>query len=145
MIREENLAKDYMRLSPIFVFKNDTLFNALEIMKNYGIENISIIREDYSIVGCIAKDEILKILSTKFNNNINILKSTRIMDQDLKFEYPIVLYPTMSIFDAYTLMKCFENKYLPIVDVPWEKKIIGFLWLDDILPIVEETYLKVPV
>jgi len=145
MIREKNLVKDYMRLSPIFVFENDTLFNALEIMKNYGIESISIIKEDYSIIGCIDKYEILRILNEKFNNNINILKNTKILDQNLKFEYPIVLYPGMSISDAYTLMKCFENTYLPIVDVPWEKKIIGFLWLNDILPIVEETYLKVPV
>jgi|GEM_PF-2261893 len=145
MIREKNLAKDYVRLSPVFVFENDTLFNALEIMKNYEIKNISIVKDDFSISGCINKHEILRILNTKFNSCINALKTIKIFDQDLKYENPIVLYPGTSIFDAYVLMKYFENKYLPIVDVPWEKKIIGFLWLNDILPIVEETYMNVPV
>lgn len=144
MIREKNLVKDYMRLSPVFVFENDTLFNALEIMKKYEIEDISIIKKDYSIIGCIDKYEILKTLNKKCNN-VNALKNNKIIDEKLKLEHPIVLYPSMSIFDAYILMKCFENKYLPIVDVPWEKKIVGFLWINDILPIVEEAYLKVPV
>lgn len=145
MNRDKHTVKDYIRLSQIFVFEDDSLFKALELMKNNGVDNISIVKNNCSIVGCINKFKILNILTSKFNNNINTLKNTKISEQNLKLDFPIILYPDMSIFDAYMLMKCFNNTYLPIIDVPWEKKIVGFLWLKDILPIVEETYVKVPV
>jgi predicted transcriptional regulator len=145
MNRDKPMVKDYIRLSKIFVSEDETLFKALELMKNNGVDNISIVKNNCSIVGCINKFKILNILTSKFNNNINTLKNTKISEQNLKLDFPIILYPDMSIFDAYMLMKCFNNNYLPIIDVPWEKKIVGFLWLKDILPIVEETYVKVPV
>lgn len=145
MNRSTILVKDHLQLSQIFVFEDESLFKALEIMKSKEIDTISIAKRNLSIVGCISKSKILNILTSKFNNNIDTLKKTPITDLDLKLDFPLTLYPNMSINDAYFLMKCFNNKYLPIIDVPWEKKIVGFLWFNEISPIVEKAYVKVPV
>jgi len=42
-------------------------------------------------------------------------------------------------------MKCLNLKFMPVVDTPWEKKVVGFLWLDDIKHEAEKYSLKVPV
>jgi len=142
---ENSIVRDYMSLPSIFVYEDETIFNAMDIMKKFKTDNISIIRNDFSIVGYIDKAKIKEILKVNFNNNICLLKKTKIKDLNIKYDFPIVLYPGMTIIDAYNTMRCFNIRCIPVVDVPWEKKIIGFLWFNDILPIIEESYLKVPV
>ncbi len=133
------LVRDAMTSSQVFVYEKSSLFTTLETMKNFRVESIPIIKEDLSVVGFVSKSKIIRI----FNSNIS--KDARIIDLIEKYNSPIVLYPRMTIMDAYSTMKYFNINGLPVVDLPWEKKMIGFLWLDDIIPIIEECYLKVSV
>ena len=42
-------------------------------------------------------------------------------------------------------MKCLDVKGLPIADITWEKRIIGYLWLKDIENIIERDCMKISV
>ncbi|MFH0702651.1 MAG: CBS domain-containing protein [bacterium] len=144
MNTDNNLIKNYMKLLPAFVYENSTLFNVLETMKKLQVGFVSIIKEDFSIIGYIDKKKVREIIKNDFFNDVDLLKNTKIKDISTKFNFPIVLYPRMTIMDGYSTMKYIGVKCLPVVDLPWEKKIIGFLWLDDIIPVVEKNCVKIP-
>jgi predicted transcriptional regulator len=133
-----------MRLSPVFIYENDTLFSAINAMDRFSIDKISIIKEDFSIVGYIDSKKAKEIVDRKFQGDIGLTK-VKIKDVMIRNNFPIVLYPKMKITNAYSAMKCLNIKCLPVVDAPWDKKIVGFLWLDDISPIVEKTFINIPV
>ncbi|OGI23311.1 MAG: hypothetical protein A2255_09620 [Candidatus Melainabacteria bacterium RIFOXYA2_FULL_32_9] len=145
MNSDDTLVYNYMRLSPIFIYEDDNLFNAIKAMERFSVDKISIIKKDFSIIGNIDYEKIKEILKTKFQDNIDLTKNIKTKDILIKSNFPIVLYPKMKISSAYSAMKCLKIKCLPVVNAPWEKKIMGFLWLDDISPIVEKRYLKIPV
>ena len=136
MINRQALVRDTMTLLPVFVYETSSLLTALDKMRNFEIESIPIIKEDFSVVGTITKSNAIKFLS------LNISKNKKIKDILNKYVHPIVLYPRMTVNDAYSTMKYFNVKGLPVVDLPWEKKLVGYLWLKDIMPFIE---LKVSV
>lgn len=139
------MVQDYMRISPVFVYENDTLASVMDVMKRFKLDSIPVIKEDFSIIGSIDKSIIKEILKKVFNNNIGMLQNTKIVSIIKKYDCPIVLYPRTTIENAFYTMKYFNIKCIPIVDVPWEKRIIGFLWFDDILSSIEPDFLKIPV
>jgi predicted transcriptional regulator len=139
------LVSDYMCLSSTFIYEDDTLYNAIQAMKNFNVDKLSIIKKDFSIRGCIDKAKIQKILKNENIQDIEKTKDLIIKKVLINLNSLITLYPKMKISNAYSAMSCLNISSLPVVNNPWEKKIIGFLWLDDILPIVEKDYLKVPV
>lgn len=145
MNNDNSLVYNYMRLSSVFIYEDDTLYNAVKAMEKFSVDKISIIKKDFSISGSIDSRRIDIILKTKFDNDIEQTKDVKIKDIALKNSYPIVLYPQMKVTSAYSAMRCLDIKCLPVVDAPWEKKIIGFLWLDDITPIVEKRKSKIAV
>ncbi len=128
--------KSYMRPLPVYVQENDTLFKAMETMKKFKTDAISVIKEDYSIAGHLTKRKIKETLS--FCNNINILRNVKVKDIIDKSVFPVILYPNMDIKEAFSLMQYLDNAYIPIVNAPWEKKMIGVLCLDDVLSVVKE-------
>lgn len=145
MRTEISHVRDHLRLSSIFVNESETLFNALEALKKHKVESVTVVKDDFSIVGLIDKKAIIEIIVSNPQNSIGILKRLSVNTALKKSESPVVLYPRMTVKDAYTTMKYLCVKCLPVVDVPWEKKIIGFLWLDDILPLIEDNYKRVSV
>ena len=128
----------YMRHSPVYVQETDTLFKAMQAMKQFEIDTISVIKDDFSIIGCVTKKKIKDILKPGFRKNIYLLKNLKVKDVICKNKYPIIFYPNMGIEDAFSIMKCLNNTCIPVVNEPWEKKMVGVLWLDDILSIIKE-------
>lgn len=145
MRTETSQIRDCLRLSSIFVYESETLFNALEAFKKYKVESVTIVGKDFSVIGFVDKKAIIEIIISNPQNSIGILKSLSVDVALKKSESPIVLYPRMTVIDAYTTMKYLNVKCLPVVDVPWEKKIIGFLWIEDILPLIEDNNKRVSV
>jgi len=143
MVIEIPQVRDYISYSPIFVFKKSNLFCALDIMKSFNVDNLSIINEEFSIIGNLKKRQIIKILNNNFN--IRELKTKNVQELLVEHNLPVVLYERMSIFEAYSTMKCLNVQGLPIADLPWEKKFLGYLWLDDIKKIVEDNQMKMSV
>jgi len=127
-----------MKHSPVYVQETDTLYRAIEAMKIFKIDTISVVKEDFSIVGCVTKKKIKDILKLNFRNNINLLENIKVKDIISKDKFPIIFYPNMDIEDAFSIMKCFNNTCIPVVNEPWEKKMVGVLWLDDVLSIIKE-------
>lgn len=142
MNTRNNFVHDYMRLSEVFINENDNVLNALEMFKRHNLKRILVIRGDLSILGCVKKSELNNNVKNVDNNDI---KNLKIKDLSIKYDLPVFVYPKMGIFDAYSIMKYFNIKYLPVVDAPWEKKIVGFLWIEDILSVIKKNYFKVPV
>lgn len=145
MIQEREQVRSYMRLSSVFVYEEATIFDVFEAMKKYSVETISVVKQDFSIIGYVDKRKIRDYLKENLSANINELKNVKIRNLIRKNEFPIVIYPGTSLLDAYKTMDFFNIKCLPVVDLPWEKRIVGFLWFDDILPVIEKDYLKIPV
>ncbi len=123
----------YMSLSPVYVQESDNLLRAIEAMKKFNVDTISVIKEDFAIVGYITKKAIKKNFKLNFRKNINLLENIKVKDIICKDKYPVIIYPNTDIEDALSIMKCLNNSYIPVANEPWEKKMVGVLWLDDIL------------
>lgn len=128
----------YMSLSPVYVQENDTIFRAIESMKKFKVDTISVIKEDFSIIGCLTKKKIKNALKLNFSKNINLLENIKVKDIISNDKFPVIIYPNTDIEDAFSIMKCLNNTCVPVVNEPWEKKMVGVLWLDDILSVIKE-------
>ena len=126
------------------MYDNDSLYNAIEKMKLYQLENITVIKDDFSILGTLCRKKVKEMFEKNLNDNIFSLKNIKISKTFEKFDAPIMLYPKSTISNAFYLMDHFNIKCMPIINLPWEKKIVGFLWINDILSI-EKKYLEIPV
>jgi len=125
---------DLMKCSPLYVYESDDLLKVIEYMKKFSVDAISVINEDYSLSGHLTKKNIKDYLRTNFflfGSIIESLKTVKVRDIMKKNTLPLTFYPTTRAEDAFSLMKHFKNKYAPVVETPWEKKVIGFLWLTD--------------
>ncbi len=125
---------DLMKHAPLYVYENDDLFKVMEYMKKFKVDTISIINEDFSLLSYLTKKHIKDYLKANFfifGNIMDSLKSIKVKDIMKKNTMPLTFYPTTRAEDALHLMKYFNNKCAPVVKTPWEKKVIGFLWLTD--------------
>jgi len=138
MLEKNFFVSYYMSLSPVYVQENDTLYRAIEAMKNFKVDTISVIKEDFSIIGCLTKKKIKNILKLHFSKNINLLENIKVKDIISKDKIPVIIYPNTDIEDAFSIMKCLNNTCIPVVNEPWEKKLVGVLWLDDVLSVIKE-------
>ncbi len=141
----KRIVKEYTREDSVFVCENDTIYDIFEKMKLFNVEDIPITNKESYLLGYINKTKLKRILKDRLKQNLSIIRNTQIKDLAYQYDYPIVLYPGMSLDEAYETMKCFKNKCLPVVEVPWKKKLIGFLWLEDISYTLKQRYFKIPV
>ncbi|MEI7473751.1 MAG: hypothetical protein WCK67_03140 [bacterium] len=135
--------RDLMRFSANFVSKNNTLFYAFEAMKKSCFGEILVVNQDFSILGNIEKDTIKSALKVQLNDNIAAMKKTKLNELDIDYSFPVVLYPKMEIEEAYSLMSYMSKKYLPVVSAPWDKKVIGFLWISDLVKTLDKNTIKI--
>jgi predicted transcriptional regulator len=143
MVNDDLCVKDFMVLSPLFIYKESSLYDALEVMKFYNSENIAVIDEDFTILGVLTKNQIVRELN--YEIKLKNLKNSAVSDVLKNNNTPIVLYTGTSIHEAYSVMKFLNIKGLPVVDFPWDKKIKGYVWLTDLLNKIEKTKLKLTV
>lgn len=129
---------DYISRMPVYVHENDTLYRAIESMRRFKVDAIPVIKEDFSIVGGLTKKTIKNILKFNISKNITLLENIKVKDVAGKDKFPIIVYPNTDIEDAFSIMKCLKNTCIPVVNEPWEKKMVGVLWLDDVLSIIKE-------
>lgn len=135
--------RDLMRLSSNFVNENNTLFEALELIKKTGLNSILVVKEDFSILGNIDKDSILKIVKQELNNNIAEIKKIKLSELKIEYSLPVVLYPKMEVNETFSIMSHFSKKFLPVVNSPWDKKIIGFIHLKELKSAIEGNIVKI--
>ena len=141
-MREKNFfVSYYMSRSPVYVQETDTLYSAIKAMKKFKVDAISVVNEDFAIIGCITKKKIKNILKLNLSKNINLFENIIVKDIIGKDKFPVIVYPNMEIEDAFSIMKYLNNTCIPVVNEPWEKKMVGVLWLEDILSIIK----KLPV
>lgn len=138
MSGKDFLVSNYMRLSQVYVLETDTLLRSIEVMKKYKVDTILVINDDFSITGCITKTKIKEIFTFCFHKNVNLLRNFKVKDAMSKDKFPVIFYPKMELEGAFSIMKCIKSTYVAVVNEPWEKKIIGVLWLDDVLSIMKE-------
>jgi predicted transcriptional regulator len=143
MVNDDLCVKDFMVLSPLFIYKESSLYDALEVMKFYNSENIAVVDEDFTILGLLTKNQIIRELN--YEIKLKNLKNSAVSDVIKNNNTPIVLYTGTSIHEAYSVMKFLNIKGLPVVDFPWDKKIKGYVWLTDLLKKIEKTKLKLTV
>ena len=141
-MREKNFfVSYYMSRSPVYVQETDTLYSAIKAMKKFKVDAISVVNSDFAIIGCITKKKIKNILKLNLSKNINLFENIMVKDIIGKDKFPVIVYPNMEIEDAFSIMKYLNNTCIPVVNEPWEKKMVGVLWLEEILSIIK----KLPV
>ncbi len=125
---------DLMKHSPLCVYEDDNLFTVVEYMNKHNVDAISVVNKDFSLLSQVTKKQIKKYLNTNFfifGSLINSLKNIKVRNIIKRNELPLTFYPTTRADDALCLMKHLNNKYAPVVETPWEKKVVGFIWLSD--------------
>jgi CBS domain-containing protein len=129
-----SVVSDFMRISPLYVYENDNLLKVLEFMKKFNVDEISVVDEEDSLLSHLSKkniEDFLKKNSPFWGSIINSLKNKKVSDVMKRNSLPIIFYPTTNAEVAFSLMEYTKNKYVPVVETPWGKKIVGFLWLND--------------
>ncbi|HSA06255.1 MAG TPA: CBS domain-containing protein [Candidatus Gastranaerophilales bacterium] len=125
---------DLMKKSSLYVYEYDDLFKVIKYMKKFNVDTISVINENFSLRGHLTKKHIkdyLQLNSYIFGNILNSLKNIKVKNIMKENTLPLTFYAETKAEDAFCLMKHLNNKYAPVVEAPWEKKVIGFLWLQD--------------
>lgn len=138
---DDLLVMDYINPASLHVSEEDRISTIIELMKKYSTERIAVISKEKHIIGTISREYLRQLMKTY--SDLSVIKDIKVRDIMQRHESTMVFYPRMNIMDAYNTMKCFNINYVPVADVPWEKRIIGFLCLDDILPIIRKNNLKV--
>ncbi|MFA6988851.1 MAG: CBS domain-containing protein [Candidatus Gastranaerophilaceae bacterium] len=140
MVNNGLCVKDFMVLRPLFIYKEGSLYDAIEIMKFYNSENLAVVDEDLIILGVITKNQIIRELN--YEIKLKNLKNKTVYDVIENNNTLIVIYAGTSINEAYSMMKSLGIKGLPVADLPWDKKIKGYLWLADIVNELEKNKLN---
>ena len=128
------LVGDFIKYSPLYVYENDNLFKVIESMKKFNVDSISVINEEFSLCSHLTKKHINDYLKTNFfifGSILNSLKNIKVKDIMKKNTLPLIFYPTTRAEDAFSLMKYLDKQCATVVETPLEKKLIGFLWLND--------------
>lgn len=143
MISTQEPIKPFVKFSPVFIQEKATLDEVLELMRDSGIDKLTILKEDFTVVGLISKKEIFKFITSK-RKTIDF-KQAKIEDVVKSSKGTILIYPGTKVSDAYSLMKTIKMDFLPVVNTPWEKKLVGFLWIKDIIKKIDKDFIRMPV
>ncbi len=128
------MVADFVEKSSLYVYENDDLLKVIESMKKFNIDNISVVNENYSLICQLKKQTIKDYIKTNFfvfGNIIHFLKNIKVKDIIQKNTMPLVFYPETKAEQAFSVMKYLNNKCAPVVETPLDKKVIGFIWLNN--------------
>lgn len=138
---DDMMVVDLMKSSPLYVWEYDNLYATVNLMRKYSADTVTVLSKDNRILGSVSRECVKKALIA--TNNISVFRSMKVKDILSRDACSMVFYPRMKIAEAYNTMKCFNMSCVPVADVPWEKRVIGFLSLDDILPLIRKYNLKI--
>lgn len=125
--KERKHIRFFMAESPLFVYKNESLQNTMLRMKKYDVSFLTVVENDSSIKGIISRKNVFKKLNESEDN-----KNKSISEFLEKKDNLLLLYPMSTTFEAVIAMKTIKSKFIPVANNPWEKKLVGVLWLNDI-------------
>lgn len=138
MSENNSFVSSCLSFSPIYVLEADTLLRAVEAMKRFKVEAITVINKDSLITGSLTKQKIKNLLKRNFHKSSSLLKNFKVKDILCKNNFPVVFYPGMNIGDAFSVMKCLNSACIPVVNEPWEKKMVGVLKMEDVLSVMKK-------
>lgn len=133
---DTRMVGELMEKAPLYVYENDDLLKVLERMKTFNVDTISVINEDFSLLSQLTEKRLKRYLKSNFfifGNILDSLKQIKVRDIMKKSTQPLTFYPGTNAEDAIYLMKHMNSKCAPVVETPWEKRVVGFLCLNDIV------------
>lgn len=128
------MVADFVEKSSLYVYENDDLLKVIEFMKKFNVDNISVVNDDFFLVSQLKKQTIRDYIRTNFfvfGNIIHSLKNIKVRDIIRENKMPLVFYPDTKAEQAFYAMRYLNNKCAPVVENPIDKKVIGFIWLED--------------
>ncbi len=120
--------KNYISNSNVFVSIADTIEKVLKKMDEFKVDRITVIDKNDFVSAIISKEDIER--ATRFGIKNLLQKPVESILQLSK--YSIIAYPQNNIDEAFSIMKNMKMKYLPVVKSPWEKKLIGFVSMEEL-------------
>lgn len=121
--------KKFIRNLKIYVNVNDSL---AEVLNKHISNNLSVVfivdEDDSTLIGTIDGNQLDEIKT--FNKAT--LNAVKVKDYIGHYDIPIVVYPNMSNVEALEIMEQFQIEYLPVLNSPWNKRLAGFVWHEEI-------------
>lgn len=132
--KDKESIRFFMAESSLFVYEDDCLNDAMAKMKKFDVSFLTVVKKDLTILGIIHRKDVYKELTQNISGAEIEIKNCLKHDNSL-----LLLYPMSTTFEAVVAMKTLKRKAIPVANNPWEKKLVGILWLSDIKNIAETT------
>ncbi|GBF22884.1 hypothetical protein tpqmel_0288 [Candidatus Gastranaerophilus sp. (ex Termes propinquus)] len=130
------MAHDFISRLPIYVHKNSPISEVVEKMDKYSVGKITVTDENFNISGSISRIEIIRYLGKNRikadSESYKKLKVSDILKPQTSF---ITAYPSTDLKDMQRIMIASSSEYLPIAKDPWNKTLLGFVFLNHIVNI----------
>lgn len=130
----QKVVGDFVTQSNLCVYETDNLLKVIKIMKKYNTDAICIVNENSIFINQLKKSQIKQYIKRNFflyGNIVETLKKIKVKDIKIEKSTPLIFYRETKAEHAFYFMKYLNNLYAPVVETPIEKKIIGFIWLND--------------
>lgn len=127
------LVQDYINNSNAYIFLEQSLHEAYELMDKLKIDSLPVLNKDMTVNGVIKLNCINEILSQS-GNKVSKLKDYKVgfLVENNKLHANICIYPHMSLKEVYSTMTYLQLKKMAVVDSVWDKKFLGIIKYEDI-------------
>ncbi|MDW7675661.1 MAG: sigma 54-interacting transcriptional regulator, partial [Bacillota bacterium] len=117
------LVRDIMKTDVVWIKKNQTITDALSLLKKYRIFTLPVIDEDHTLVGLISKTQLLTILDKDISFNETV--------ENIMVENVITVWPETTILTVGTLIRTKGIGRFPVVNP--QGKLVGIITKTDVL------------
>ena len=113
-------AKDFMNKDVKTITEMDSINKAVKIMSDTGVSSLVVERnDDNDAFGMITRKDIVEALMSELESN-----SAAMLVEDIMSKPVITVYPNLSIFRCYQMMRMMGVRRMPVVD---DNQVIGIL------------------
>lgn len=110
---------DFISKMPAYVDCETNLSKTLNKMLKFNLKEIPVVDKQTNITTFVSKKSLFKHI-----RNLDKLNISDILDPECT---SVIAYPESDITEIYSIMTSLGIKHIPIVQNPWNKKLMGFI------------------
>ena len=121
-------AKDIMTDKPVYVKKDVSIFEAMELLLEHDIIDIPVVEDDMTLVGALSEKDVLQLLYAG-------------PEEEEKTVRDLMTYPAVNFGESESFVEicqCLENNTFRRIPVTSEGKLVGAVSRKDIINFILE-------